>query len=145
MSGWRGIAFALALLACARAGAEVHDAGDLVVHYTALGTMELAPQVAQAYGIARSPNRGLLNVAVLARAADGTESPVPAQVRVTAIDPLGRVKPVSMRRIDEPPAVYSIGELSVADAEVVRFEILVLVEGRQAPITLRLQHQFFTR
>jgi len=123
------------------------DSGEFVVHYTALATMQLAPKVAEAYGIVRSPHRGLLNVAVL-RAQAGTPGiPVAAAVTVFAVNSEGLLKPITMRRIDEPPSVYSIGELTVAEAEaeVVRFEITVTPHGASAPIRLRLQHQFFAR
>ena len=45
--------------------------GNLEVHYNALRTDELTPDVARAYGIERSGNRVLLNVSLLAKSADG--------------------------------------------------------------------------
>lgn len=126
--------------------AEAFDAGDYEVHYTALSTTQITPAVAQAYGIVRSGNRGLLNVAVL-RKTPGRQlgTPVAAQVMVTAVSVLGQLKPIAMRRVDEPPAIYYLGELTVADQETVTFELLVTPEGAKAPIRLRLQHQFFAR
>lgn len=126
--------------------AEEFDSGAFVVHYTALSTLQLAPAVADAYGIARSPNRGLLNVAVLRHEPGRTlGTPVAAQVVVTAVNTLGQLKPLAMRRVDEPPAIYFLGELTVADQETVTFELQVTPEGAKAPIRLRLQHQFFAR
>lgn len=140
---------ALALLAllvlASPAQADDYDAGDWVVHYTALATTELTPAIANAYGIARSPNRGLLNVAVIRKQAGSTGVPVPAQVVVTAVNSLGQFKPLAMRRVDEPPAIYFMGEVTVADREVVTFELQVTPEGAKAPIRLRLQHQFFAQ
>lgn len=141
-----GLAALLAALPAAEAAAEEFDAGDVVVHYTALSTTQLTPEVCAAYGIARSPNRGLLNVAVLRRV-PGRELgvPVPAAVAVTAVNATGQLKPISMRRVDEPPAIYYLGEVTVADQETVTFELLVTPDGAKAPIRLRLQHQFFAR
>lgn len=127
------------------AAADEFDTGEFVVHYTALATLQLTPAIADAYGIARSPNRALLNVAVLRKRAGTPGIPTAAQVSVTAVNRLGQYKPMAMRRIDEPPSIYSIGEVTVADAEVVTFEIVVIPEGSHSPIRLRLQHQFFAR
>jgi hypothetical protein len=146
MTAVRALAIALAGLLASATPADEFDAGGVTVHYTALSTMQLTPAVASAYGIARSPNRGLLNVAVL-RNESGRSfgTPVPAQVLVTAVNTLGQFKPIAMRRVDEPPAIYFLGEVTVADQETVTFEIQVTPEGAKAPIRLRLQHQFFAR
>jgi hypothetical protein len=136
----------LAWLVAGPAVAEEHDDGEHVVHYTALGTMQLAPAVADAYGIVRSGNRGLLNVAVLRKVPGrATGVPVAAQVVVSAANLLGQLKPMAMRRVDEPPAIYYLGEVTVADQELVTFELQVIPEGAKTPIRLRLQHQFFAR
>lgn len=132
-------------LAPAAARAEEFDAGDLVVHYTALSTLELTPAIADLYGIARSPSRALLNVAVVRKVAGAAGVPMAAQVEVFASDLQGRVRPVAMRRVDEPPAIYYLGELTVADGDRITFELRVTPEGRTSPLRLRLQQQFFTR
>ena len=41
---------------------QAQDFGDYVVHYNALNTNLIPPQVAQSYGIQRSPNRALINI-----------------------------------------------------------------------------------
>jgi hypothetical protein len=61
------------------------------------------------------------------------------------VNTLGQFKPLAMRRVDEPPAIYYLGEVTVADRETVTFELQVTPEGAKAPIRLRLQHQFFAQ
>ena len=39
--------------------------GDINVHYIALGSTFLTPEIAKAYGIERSRYKGLVNIAVL--------------------------------------------------------------------------------
>ena len=39
--------------------------GDYEIHYNALTTDQLSPEVAKAYGIVRSGSRAMLNVSVL--------------------------------------------------------------------------------
>jgi hypothetical protein len=136
---------ALALVTSGPSRAEEFDAGAFVVHYSAIATAQLTPEVAAAYGIARSPTRALLNVAVVRKVARTTGTPVPALVQVTALDQGGRYQPVTMRRVDEPPSIYYLGEFTVSDGATLRFEISVLAEGEKSPVRLRLQQQFFSR
>ena len=51
------------------AGATNKVIGEHVVHFSALGTDQLPPEIARAYNIVRSKNRAMLNVSVL-QAAD---------------------------------------------------------------------------
>ena len=60
---------------------QSQDFGNYVVHYNALNTNLIPPQMAQAYGIRRSPNRALLNVTVLRKVMDTPGTPVRAQIR----------------------------------------------------------------
>lgn len=142
---WRLVLALLPALLLPSAQAEEYDSGEFVVHYTALSTVQLTPEIADRYGIARSPHRALLNVAVLRKVPGRLGVPVPAEIGVIASNLSGQLKPVAMRRVDEPPAIYFLGELTVADAETVTFQLTVTPEGARAPIRLRLQHQFFAR
>ena len=135
----------LSLVAAAPGAADEFDAGAFVVHYTVVSTMELAPQVAEAYGIARSPHRALLNVSVVRKVAGTTGRPIPAMLQVLVVNQAGQARPIALRRIDEPPSVYYLGEVTVADRETLNFDLNVLAEGETAALRLRLQQQFFTR
>ena len=59
---------------------QAQDFGDYVVHYTALNTNFIPPQVAKGYGIHRSPSRALLNITVLKKVMDNPGTPVKAIV-----------------------------------------------------------------
>lgn len=135
----------LSAFVAAPGAADEFDAGAFVVHYAVVGTMDLAPQVAETYGIARSPNRALLNVSVVRKVAGTTGRPIPALVQVSAVNQAGQFRPIAMRRVDEPPSVYYLGEVTVADRETLSFDLNVLAEGENSPLRLRLQQQFFTR
>jgi len=62
------------------AAQQSQDFGEYVVHYNALNTKLIPPQVAKGYGIQRSSNRALLNVTVLKKVMDTPGTPVGAQV-----------------------------------------------------------------
>lgn len=59
--------------------------GDLQIHYNALRTDELAPEVARAYGIERSANRVMLNVSLLRKDAEGRTTPVDGTVTASYV------------------------------------------------------------
>ncbi len=147
------------LMACAESGDELRSVpvaapaddnvvafGGHEVHVNALSTDQLPPQVTQAYGIVRSQNRALLNVAVLNKETNQT---VPASVTAEAVNLTGQLKSISMRKIEEPDeasgssAMYYIGEVSVANRESLTFSVTVMLPGEDEPLTLDFKRQFF--
>ena len=123
------------------AGATNVDIGDHVVHFSALATDQLPPEVAKAYGIVRSPERAMLNVSVLQEA---DNKAVTADVTVNVVNLTGQLKNVAMRQINEGDAIYYIGETRVANRETLVFDISVKPEGVNVPSQVRFQRQFFT-
>ena len=123
------------------AGATFSDIGDHVVHFSALSTDQLPPEIASAYNIVRSKNRAMLNVSVL-RESDSV--PVPATVTVKTVNLTGQLKNVTMRRIDEQEAIYYIGVTPIANRETLRFEISVTPEGVERASEVVFSRQFFT-
>lgn len=123
------------------AGATNAEIGDWVVHFSALATDQLPPEVARAYNIVRSKNRAMLNVSVI-RKADARA--VPAEIDVKTVNLTGQLKNVTMRRIDEGDAIYYIGETPVANRETLIFDITVTPEGASRPAEVRFKRQFYT-
>ena len=99
------------------------DFGDIQIHYNAVRTDELTAGVARAYGIERSGNRVMLNVAMLAKAPDGTTTPLDGTVKATAYNLNGQLKDLQLRRIQEGPSVYFIGEVGISGTEILVFDI----------------------
>jgi len=127
------------------AAQQSQDFGDYVVHYNALNTNLIPPQVAQAYGIARSANRALLNVTVLKKVMDTPGSPTSAKVTASGTNLTGQRREIELREIKEPGgAVYYVGEFPVHNLETYLFDVLVGVEGEAQPLEVRFKQQFFT-
>lgn len=124
------------------------DFGDYRIHFNALSTDSLAPQVARAYNIVRSKSRAMLNVSIMRRDDSATSAPVKGRVMVNASNLTGQLKVVKLREIVEgegaAAAIYYIGELPVADGETLIFDIAVTPEGETASYQIRFQKQFFT-
>ena len=101
------------------------DFGEFEVHYNALRTDQLAPEVARAYGIERSANRVMLNVSLLRKNADGSTTPVDGAVTASAYNLNGQLKDLQMRRVTEGTSFYFIGEVGISGDEILVFNITV--------------------
>lgn len=118
--------------------------GDHVVHFNAQSTTMLPPEVARAFGIRRGGNRAMLNVTVLRKGEADSGTPVTANVAVNTSNLLGQRKDVTMRELREGDAIYYIGELTVANEEIITFNIRVRPEGADTPHEFSFRQQFYT-
>lgn len=120
---------------------------DYVVHYNALRTDLLPPQVAQGYDIQRSSSRALLNITVMKKSDSGdtAETAVTASIDVNATNLTGQRRDVTLRKIDDGDgAIYYIGELPVHNLETYRFRVEVTPEGENEPLLVEFSQQFYT-
>jgi hypothetical protein len=124
---------------------QSQDFGDYVVHYNALNTNMLPPQVAQGYGITRSPSRALLNVTVLKKVMNNPDTPVDATVTATGTNLTGQLREIDIREVrDQEGAIYYIGEFPVHNLETYQFQIEVDLGGEREPLVVRFRQQFYT-
>lgn len=126
---------------------QSREFNDYVVHYNALRTDLLPPQVAQGYGIRRSSSRALLNITVM-RKDEGVglgETAVPAQLDVNATNLTGQRRELEMREIrDAEGAIYYVGELPVHNLETYKFKVGVIPEGESEVLLVEFRQQFYT-
>lgn len=112
--------------------------GDYVVHYSAVPSTQIAPEVARQYAITRSANRALLNIAV--RRGDAA---VPAKVTGAATNLAGQREDLAVREVREGDAIYYLAEPRVANQDTLAFDLGVQPEGVAAPIVVRFRQEFF--
>src|SRR5258706_11912041 len=96
VSIWRVLALLIALPLTAFAEQSVKF-GDVEVHYNALVTADLRPEVARSYSVDRSKNRGLVTIAVLKKNDVGAAMPVKASIKVNTVNLNLQVGDVPMR------------------------------------------------
>jgi hypothetical protein len=124
---------------------QSQDFGEYVVHYNALNTNLIPPQVAQSYNIKRSPSRALLNITVLKKVMDTPGTPVKADVTASGTNLTGQRRDIEIRQITDPEgAIYYIGELSVHNMETYNFTVQVAVAGEDEPMMVKFRQQFYT-
>ena len=117
--------------------------GDLVLHYSAVPTMSLAPDVARRSGLTRSAGRALLNVAIRRTLADGSDVAQTARVSASARNEAGQRQELRMREVREGDAIYYLAELRVDEAETYRIEVEAVVDGAPRPLSVVFSQQFF--
>ena len=129
-------------------GAEAQqsqDFGDYVVHYNALNTNFIPPQVAQGYGIKRSSSRALLNLTVLKKVMDNPGTPVSAKVSASGTNLTGQLREIEIRELkDTEGAIYYIGEFPIHNLETYNFTVNVQPEGEAEPLLVKFRQQFYT-
>ena len=113
--------------------------GDWEVHYMALTTTFLTPQVAKDYGIVRSRYNGLINISVLDRKTKLAQSVV---LTGQARNLLGVIKNLSFQQVKEGNSIYYLAVLPFSDREQYRFEITIN-DGKEQK-TLKFQHKFYS-
>lgn len=117
-------------------------AGDYEMHFNAIRSDQLTPDVARAYGIERSKNKVLLNVSVLNHI-NGPAAATEANVSVLVHNLNDQVKNLALRRITEGTAIYYVGEVDISGAETLVFEITATPNGSGNTITAKLTREFF--
>ena len=103
--------------------------GPLEIHYNALTTDELLPEVARAYKIERSKTRGLVTMSVLKQNPVGAPTPVPAKLTVYVTNLTQQLANVEMREVKEGTAIYYLGEFRVVPPDTLKFTATVEVAG----------------
>ncbi|GAB3011167.1 DUF4426 domain-containing protein [Bowmanella dokdonensis] len=112
--------------------------GDWDVHYMALTSSFLTPEVARTYGIQRSKYNALINISVLDAQ---SKKPQNLVVEGVAKNLLGTTKKLNFKEIIEGEAIYYIAVLPFRDQEQYNF-IIELSDGNQQEV-LSFRQKFY--
>jgi hypothetical protein len=114
--------------------------GSMNVHYIALNTTFLTPEIAKAYDIERSRYNGLINISVL----DNTIKTTPAKavaITGTARNLAGQNKKVEFVEVKEGEAIYYLAQVNYRNEETVIFN-LKITDGKESH-TLKFSQKFY--
>jgi hypothetical protein len=81
------------------------DFGDYVLHFNAISTDKLTPEVARAYDITRSKNRAMLNVSIIRKVEGTMGEAVGGSVSASANNLTGQTKNLVLRQIQDGDAI----------------------------------------
>ncbi|WP_192035898.1 DUF4426 domain-containing protein [Halomonas sp. YLGW01] len=149
--GRRGAAWllGLALLVGAALGAGTAQAeqferiGRYQIHYNAVSTSFLTPEVAAANDIQRSRVQALLNVSVREERDDGTTRPVSASVDGTVGNLAGQSQPLAFRTVHEDNAIYHLATFRIQEDEPMRFDLRVRYDRNAPPAEVSFIQRFY--
>jgi len=135
--------FVLLLLTLPTHAEQAKKFGDVEIHYNAMPTDELLPDVAKNYKIERSRNRGMLTISVLKRTGLGVTQASKAEVKVSIPTLTGQSVDVPMREIVEGTAIYYIGEFRVVAPQTLKFAVTAKPEGGAKPLSFDFSREFY--
>lgn len=132
------------LLLTGMASAEQFErVGDYQIHYSAVNTSFLTPDVAAAYDIERSKRMALLNISVLEQRADGSTHPIPATIDGRVGNLAGQSSPLSFRTVREDGALYQLAVFPIQRGEPMRFNLNVYYDRNSPPAEVAFVQRFF--
>ncbi len=145
MNIFRKFALCSLLMLCAQSLlAEEQTFGDYTVHYQAVNSTFLTPDIAEQYDIVRSERRAFLNIAVLRNEDDGSTTPVTATINGIKHNLLQQSQAIEFAQIREGEAIYYIGQFDFSNAEILRFTVEVQPEGREPGLALEWNTQLYS-
>lgn len=132
---------ALSLLPLFASAQSSTSRGPYTIHYSALPSTLITPEVARNSGLTRSASRGLLNIAVIKKE-DAREFAITAVIEAAATNAAGQRQSLRMREVREGEAIYYLGEPRIGDGERLDFEVRITPEGTGEPVLLRFAQTF---
>ena len=141
----KALALLAIMLSATATAQQAQKFEDYTVHYNALNSSLISPDVAKVYGIRRSDSRALINISVLKNTENQLPMAVKAKVTASGRNLTGQTRKIEMREVNErDDAIYYIGELSVSNMETFDFTVLVTPEGQNKPFNVKFRQQFYT-
>jgi hypothetical protein len=138
------LALVLLAMGLAAQAEQSQDFGQYVVHYSAIPSDSLLPEVARQYGITRSKNRALLTITVLKKVMNTAGTPVEAKVSGTVTNLSQQLRTLDLRQIRDGNAIYYLSEFPIANREVLDFNLQVMPKGENNAFTVKFRQEFFT-
>lgn len=133
------------LLSTAQADTPV-TVGDYTVHFSAFTTDTLQPNMAKAYNITRSKNRGMFTLSLMKKVNDVSPlgKAVRAKIEAKASNLSGQLRDFNVREIDEDNAVYYISVFHVTQGETLDFDIEITPLDGGKPFHVKFRQAFYT-
>ncbi|GLS83633.1 DUF4426 domain-containing protein [Paraferrimonas haliotis] len=120
---------------------QKQQVGQYAIHYMALSSTFITPEIAKAYGINRSRYVGLVNITVLDTAQPGNPA-IPVTISGVAKNLLDSSKKLDFQEIREENAIYYISEVPHRNEETINFEI-TLAHGKTLNTSLNFSQKFY--
>ena len=107
-----------ALLTLPALAERKHSVGEYDIHYVAVNSGFLQPDIAAAAGLVRSKTQGVINVAAL-KAGKASTAQVSGQVK----NLLGQSSALTFRQVTESGAIYYLAQFPFSSREILSFTL----------------------
>jgi hypothetical protein len=147
IAGLRTICSALIWLAISAltpvAAEQKQDFGPYEVHYIALPTTVLQPEIAKQFGLVRSKTTGFLNVSVIKNLPDGTKKSVTAFIRGSIRNLLQQQRALEFSRVSEGQSIYQIANFWYSQGELMTFKLEIQADPQLAPFSMKFNQALY--
>ncbi|WP_417581231.1 DUF4426 domain-containing protein [Nitrincola sp.] len=113
------------------------------IHYNAFNSTLIPAEVASSYGLTRSGNRGLINIAVLEKQPDGSTRPASAQVTGVSRNIVQQTQRIEFQEIIETEAIYSIGSFQFTNEDLLTIQLQVQPDASRPAYQIEFQQTFY--
>ncbi|MCT8985703.1 DUF4426 domain-containing protein [Shewanella sp. KJ10-1] len=120
---------------------QKQQVGNFDIHYMALNSTFITPQVAKTYGIERSGYNGLVNITVLNTQLPGNPA-VAVEISGVANNLIDARMTLDFKEIREGNAIYYIAEVPFRDDQEVNFTVAIKYTN-QLNTTVKFKQKFY--
>ncbi|GGB60302.1 DUF4426 domain-containing protein [Shewanella inventionis] len=120
---------------------QKQQVGNFDIHYMALNSTFITPEVAKTYGIERSGYNGLVNITVLNTNLKGNPA-VAVEISGIANNLIDARITLDFKEIREGDAIYYIAEVPFRDDQEVNFDIAIKY-ANQLNTSLKFKQKFY--
>jgi hypothetical protein len=120
---------------------QKQEVGHFDIHYMALSSTFITPEIAKAYGLERSSYNGLVNITVLNTMQEGHPA-VPVEISGIANNLIDARITLDFKEIREGQSIYYIAEVPYRDDQEVNFTIAIKY-GNQLNTALKFKQKFY--
>jgi hypothetical protein len=98
--------------------------GNMNVHYIAIGSTFLTPEIAKLYDIKRSRYNGLINISVLDNSKEGTPAKR-VSISGKAKNNVGQSKKIEFQEVTEGSSIYYLAQVRYDNEETIHFDLII--------------------
>ena len=131
----------IACMASVAHAEQKQQVGNFDIHYMALNSTFITPEIAKTYGIERSGYNGLVNITVLNTNQEGNPA-VAVEISGIANNLIDARMTLDFKEIREGDAIYYIAEVPFRDDQDVNFDIAIKY-ANQLNTSLKFKQKFY--
>ena len=124
-------------------GEQKQEFGPYEIHYIALPATVLQPEIAKKFDVVRSKTSGFVNISVFKTLEDGSRQTLSPFIRGSVSNSFQQKRPLEFSRHYEGDAVYQLANFWYSQGETMTFNLEILADPNDRPITMKFSQALF--